>query len=120
MEKRIKIAYWITTGLLTFLMLMSAGMYFLNHEEVAKTFEALGFPTYVIYPLAIAKLLGLVAIWTRKSKTLIEWAYAGYLFNFLLAASAHINIGDGEAVPAMVAVVLLFGSYFTGRKLYAA
>lgn len=115
--KRDKIIYYVTTGLLSALMLMSAGMYFVKHPEVAKTFAKLGYPTYLIYPLAIAKLLGLVAIWTKLSRTLREWAYAGFFFDFLLAASAHIVAKDGQFAPAIVAIVLLLSSYVFGQRL---
>ena len=116
--KNYKTIHLISTGLLSVLMLLSAGMYFFNHAEVANTFSNLGFPNYIIYPLAIAKLLGLVAIWTKKSKALTEWAYAGFFFNFLLALSAHLVVRDGEFAPALVALVLLFISYFTYGKMY--
>ena len=43
-------------------------MYFFNHEEVAGMFTDFGYPTYIIYPYAIAKLLGLIAIWFIGSK----------------------------------------------------
>lgn len=108
-----RIAYLASTGLLTALMLMSAGMYFFNHEMVRETFINLGYPTYIIYPLAIAKILGLVAIWTKKSQWLKEWAYAGFFFDFVLALAAHISISDGAYMPAAAAIVLLFVSYFT-------
>ena len=116
-QKRDRLIYLISTGLLTALMLMSAGMYFFNHEMVAETFTKLGYPTHIIYPLAIAKLLGLVAIWTKKSNTLKEWAYAGFFFDFVLAATAHIHIQDGEFAPALVAIVLLITSYTFEKRL---
>ncbi len=119
MEKRNKIIYYSVTGLLSVMMLFSSVMYFINHDAVATVFSGLGFPTWIIYPLGIAKILGLVAIWTRKSDTLREWAYAGFCFDFLLAASAHINVGDGGAVPAIVALVLLFLSYYFGKKVFS-
>lgn len=112
-----KTIYWIATGLLTLMMLMSVGMYFFKHAEVSETFTKLGFPTYIIYPLAIAKLLGLVAIWTNKIKALKDWAYAGFFFNFILAIAAHIMIKDGEHMPAIVALVLLLVSYMYSKKL---
>ncbi len=59
-----KIIYWIATSLLTLLVLFSAGMYFFNHEEIIKAFEGLGYPTYIIYPLATLKLMGLVFLHT--------------------------------------------------------
>lgn len=116
-NKTRKMIYWIATGLLSALLLMSAGMYIFNNPMVSETFTKLGFPTYIIYPLALLKVLGLVAIWTNKSKTLKEWAYAGFFFNFLLAASAHINIGDGEAMGAFMAMALLFTSYIFGNRI---
>ena len=94
------------------MMLMSAGMYVFNNAEVSKEFTNLGFPLWIIYPLATAKILGLIAIWTRKSKILTQWAYAGFFFNFLLAGSAHIAIGDGKFPGAVLAIVLLLTSYY--------
>ncbi len=117
MEKRNKIIYLAATGLLSVLMLFSAGMYFFNNEMVQETFTKLGYPTYIIYPLAIAKILGLVAIWTKKSDTLKEWAYAGFFFDFVLAASAHISINDGEYAPSALAAVLLLVSYVFEKKV---
>ena len=118
MEKRNKIIYWIATGLLSALMLMSASMYIFNYEMVSQTFISLGFPVYVIYPLAIAKILGLVAILSKKSNFLKEWAYAGFFFDFVLALSAHWVANDGEFVPAFVAIVLLIISYRYDKKVF--
>ena len=86
-----KIVYYASTGLLSVFMLMSAGMYFFKHADIVEAFTALGYPVYLIYPLAIAKLLGLTAIWTRISPTLKSLAYAGFFYDFLLAGSAHLK-----------------------------
>lgn len=114
--KRNKIIFYIATGLLTALMLFSAGMYFFNHEEVAKMFTNFGYPTYIIYPYAIAKLLGLFAIWNPNFKAIKEWAYAGFFFAFVLAFFAHYMIGDGEQMGALMALVLLVVSYIFNKK----
>ncbi|MBT8395083.1 MAG: DoxX family protein [Bacteroidia bacterium] len=114
--KRNKIIFYITTGLLTALMLFSASMYFFNHEEVATMFKNFGYPTYIIYPYAIAKLLGLFAIWNPNFKTLKEWAYAGFFYAFILAFFAHFMIGDGEQIGAVVAMILLIVSYIFNKK----
>lgn len=115
--KATKITYYISTGLLTLLMLFSAGMYFFNHEEVATMFANFGYPTYIIYPYAIAKILGLVAIWFVSNKVIKEWAYAGFFFAFIFAFFAHIMIGDGEQMGAIFAFVLLITSYITYKKI---
>lgn len=116
-NKAIKLTYYISTGLLSLLALMSAGMYFFNNDEVSATFALLGFPTFIIYPLAIAKILGVVAIWVRKYKALKEWAYAGFFFDFLLAIGAHLSVSDGDQGGAIIALILLAISYFTQKKL---
>ncbi|MEM1124457.1 MAG: DoxX family protein [Bacteroidota bacterium] len=115
--KNFKWIYRISTGLLTLMMLLSAGMYIFNHAEVSQSFTKLGYPAYIVYPLAVAKILGLIAIWTDQSKSLKEWAYAGFFFDFVLAFFAHLMIGDGEFAPAIVATLLLFTSYFSWKKL---
>jgi DoxX-like family len=113
-----KIIYWISTALLCLMMFGSAGMYIFNHQEVAGIFTKLGFPTYIVYPLAVAKILGVLAILSKQSKLLKEWAYAGFFFDFLLAISAHINAGDGEYPLAVTALVLLLVSYFFDKKVF--
>lgn len=117
--KSIKITYWATTGLLSALMLFSAGMYFFNHTEVRAGYTKLGFPVYIIYPLAIAKILGLFVVWFKISKALTEWAYAGLFFTVALAFSAHISANDGEFAPALLGIVFVLGSYFSYKKLFS-
>ncbi len=115
--KRDKIIYYVATGLLTLLMLFSVGMYFFNHEEVAGMFTSFGYPTYIIYPLAVAKLVGLFALWNPNFKAIKEWAYAGFFFDFILAFFAHYMIGDGSQGGAIVAMVLLIVSYIYSKKI---
>lgn len=106
-----KIIYYISTGLLTVLLLFSAGMYFFNHDEIAGMFTNFGYPSYIIYPYAVAKILGLIAIWLVNNKTLKEWAYAGFFFAFILAFFAHVMVGDGEQMGVVIAMTLLIVSY---------
>lgn len=114
--KRNKIIFNIATGLLTVLMLFSVSMYFFDHDEVAKMFTNFGYPTYIIYPYAVAKLLGLIALWVPSFKAIKEWAYAGFFFAFILAFFAHYMIGDGEQMGAVMALVLLVVSYIFNKK----
>ncbi len=115
--KKIKIVYWVSTGLLTAFMLLSVSLYFFQHEMIQEAFISFGYPTYLIYPIAFAKLLGLVAVWTKKIRVLTEWAYAGFFFDFLLAFFAHVDIRDGEYAGPLVAITLLLVSYNYMKKL---
>lgn len=112
-----KLIFYIATGLMSIMMVLSAGMYVFNYAEVAPIFTSLGYPTYIIYPLAAAKMLGLIAIWSSYNKTLKEWAYAGFFFDFILALSAHLNVGDGEFAPSLAALVLWSVSYIFDKKV---
>ncbi len=114
---KIKITNLISTGILTLMMAGSAGMYIFKNEELSQTFESLGYPSYIVIPLAIAKILGLTAIWTNKSKSLKEWAYAGFFFDFILAFFAHFMVGDGEHMAALAATLILFVSYWSYKKM---
>jgi len=115
--KRDKIIYYAATGLLTLLMLFSVSMYFFKHDNVSQMFTNFGYPTYIIYPYAVAKLLGIFAIWNPNFKVIKEWAYAGFFFAFILAFFAHFMIGDGEEMGALVAFILLMTSYIFNKKL---
>jgi len=114
--KRDKIIYYVATGLLTLLMLFSISMYLFKHDDVASMFIGFGYPTYIIYPYAIVKFLGLFAIWNPNFKAIKEWAYAGFFFAFVLAFFAHFMIGDGEQTGALVALILLVISYIYNKK----
>mgnify|MGYP000330187042 CR=1 FL=1 len=109
-----KIIYWISTGLITLLMLFSAGMYIFNYEMVSETFIKLGYPTYIIYPLAIAKILGLIAIWFIRSNSLKEWAYAGFFFAMSGATISHFAVGQPitEALPSIILLLVTIASWY--------
>ena len=115
--KRDKIIYGIATGLLTAVMLFSVSMYFFKHDAISLAFESFGYPTYLIYPYATAKLFGLVAIWTPSFKILKEWAYAGFFYAFILAFFAHYMVGDGQQGTAVVALIALSTSYIFYKRI---
>ncbi len=110
-----RIGYFVATGVLTAIMIFSVQMYLRNPDVVAGYFENLNYPGYLVYPLAIAKILGLVAIWWNFSKPLKEWAYAGFFFDIILAFTAHMVAKDGEFMFALIAFVALVTSYALGK-----
>jgi hypothetical protein len=111
-----KIIYYVATVLLTAIMLFSVSMYFFKHDMIKGAFQSFGYPTYIIYPYAVAKLLGLVALWMPGYNTLKEWAYAGFFYAFVLAFFAHYMVGDGQQATAVVALIALAVSYIFYKK----
>ena len=114
--KRDRIIYFVATGLLTLLMSFSVYMYLFDHETVKSMFASFGYPTYIIYPYAIAKILGVVTLWQSKYTTIKECAYAGFFFAFILSFFAHFMIGDGEQMGAVIAMILLLLSYIFYKR----
>ncbi|WP_179338528.1 DoxX family protein [Winogradskyella ludwigii] len=115
--KKNKIIYYVATGLLTLILLFSVNMYFFKHDMVAKMFTGFGYPAYIIYPYAIAKILALIVLWSPGLKTLKEWAYSGLFFAFILAFFAHYMIGDGGQMAVVIAFTSLIISYIFYKKI---
>lgn len=113
-----KIAYWIATGLLCAMMLLSAALEIFTFAASQQFVVSLGFPPFIAYVLPVTKILGVIAILSKKSPTLKEWAYAGFFFDFVLAALAHYFANVPSPLPALVALILLMISYFLDRKVY--
>lgn len=111
----IKIAYWITTVLTVAIFAFSAQMYFRNQAMVEGFFTHLGFPTWLVIPLAMAKILGIVAILVRKPRVLMEWAYAGFFFDATLATAAHYMAGDGFGASVFALIVTVASRVLVGR-----
>lgn len=99
------------------MMFLSAGIYIFNNAFVTNAFIRLGFPTYLIYPIAFVKVAGIATILFGKNKIIREWTYAGFFYLFLLALIAHIIVADGQFGGALVALLSVTISYFTRKKL---
>ena len=108
-----KWTYWVSTLLLAAMYISGAVFYLTNIPAAQQGYLSLGYPAYLVPILAPLKLLGAVAILSRLNVALSDLAYAGMFYHLLLAASAHINAGDGQFVPAVVGLLLLLISFFT-------
>lgn len=122
--------YYLTTVLVSLMALGGASQYLMMSERIVVAFSsemsgghnAIGFPGWLILPMGILKVLGVVALWVPViPKWLREWAYAGFFFNFLLAIGAHvfnpINPNDSDWPGAFVALVLIsLSRFFLYRK----
>lgn len=115
-----KIIYWIATAIMCFVFLFSARMYLANYDMVCGYFKAFGFPTWLIYPMAFAKIAAVVAIVSNLSKFLKELAYAGFLFNALLAFSAHMVAKDGGYLMALIALIAVIISWIMDKQIRKA
>ncbi len=113
-----KIIYWSATGLLSGLLLMSAGMYVFKNEMINQAFTGFGYPTYLIYPLVVLKVTAVIVLLTQKQNFIKNLAYAGLFFEFILAFFAHIMTKDGEQITSVIAMLLLVCSYIYSSKVF--
>jgi uncharacterized membrane protein YphA (DoxX/SURF4 family) len=117
-KKTINIIYWISTGLILAMMLFSAVSSFIDNPEGAKMMAAIGYRPYVLHLLAVAKVLGVIAILTPGFPRLKEWAYAGFMFD--LIGASYSFYASGFAIKdwafMLVLITILLCSYIFYHK----
>ena len=122
--KRTKILYWVFTGLLGALMLMSSIPDIISSPEAVEIVtHHLGYPAYFIPFIGVAKLLGVIAILAPGFPRLKEWAYAGFVFDLTAAVYSSIRVGDpvSQWAPIIIGFVIIALSYiFYHKKQKAA
>ncbi len=117
--KKYKIAFWVTTAaLFIFEGVLPA---FTSHSPMAvEGITHLGYPYYFITMLTVFKVLGaLVLIIPKVPARVKEWAYAGFMIDFL-CAFISIAVVDGfirALVMPLIAIVLLVISYVSFHKM---
>jgi uncharacterized membrane protein len=115
MEKRNKIIYWITTGLLSFGMLASGLQQLFHTKAMVDIIAPLGYPLYFLYIIGVWKILAVIVILIPRFKLVKEWAYAGLFFVMTGALISHLAIGGGvkEIIgPFMQTVFIILSWYF--------
>jgi uncharacterized membrane protein YphA (DoxX/SURF4 family) len=116
--KKIKITYWITTGIVGLMMTYSAYAY-LTNDTAKQGFHHLGYPDYFRIELAICKLIGVILLIAPIAARFKEWAYAAFTIVFISAFIAHTASGDPVANRMMpvIFMAILITSYITYHKL---
>lgn len=117
---KLKIAYWVVTGLFGAMMAMSGFMAVSANPQAVEGFRHLGYPDYFRTLLGISKLLGVAALLVPVvPRTLREWAYAGFTINLISAAVSHGASGDpvGNVVSPLVVLGVLLTSHQLWRRV---
>src|SRR5690606_32709919 len=115
--KKLKIAYYVSTGLVSMALAFSCSMY-LTVPEIKQAFEHLGFPDYFRVELGIAKGLAAIALWIPKP-FIKQIAYIGLGINLISAVIAHISVGDaiGDTLSPVFLLLLVLTSFYFNYKL---
>ena len=107
--KKIKISHWVFTALFASIMLGSAIPDILVQPIAVQGFRELGYPTYLLPFIGIAKLLGVVAILVPGFPRVKEWAYAGLIIDLTGATYSIISSGESASAWGFMALPLMLG-----------
>lgn len=117
---KLKVSYWVVTGLFGAMMVMSGIMYLSGAPQAIEGVKHLGYPDYFRTLLGISKLLGVAALLVPVvPRTLREWAYAGFTINLISAAVSHSASGDpvGNVISPLVVLAVLLTSHQLWRRV---
>jgi hypothetical protein len=121
--KKTNIFYWVFTGLFAFLMLGSSIPDIISSPIAVQGMHVeLGYPTFFIPFIGVAKFLGVVAILVPGFHRLKEWAYAGLFFDLIGATYSILAIGKPDWMFMVLPLGLATASYVfyhRRRKLQA-
>jgi len=116
-----KIIFWTAT-LIIFLFegVMPA---LTSQTDLAKEgIRHLGYPEYFGNALVVFKILGVIALVVPQvPKRLKEWAYAGFVFDFIFASISHYAVDgfDFQTVFPLFILGILMVSYVYYHKINA-
>jgi hypothetical protein len=115
-----RIAYWIVTVLMAAFMLAASVPDVLMVDGAMEMFRHLGYPSYFVPFIGVAKILGVVAVLAPGFRRLKEWAYAGLAFDLIGAFYSHIALGDQLMfwILPLIALTLVLSSYFLYHAVY--
>ncbi|HEX8547259.1 MAG TPA: DoxX family protein [Cytophagaceae bacterium] len=117
--KKTNILYWTFTGLFAFFMVGSAIPDILIMDLAVKGMHVdLGYPTYFIPFIGVAKLLGGIAILIPGYPRIKEWAYAGLIFDLIGAIYSVKAIGapTSDWLPILLPLTIGVLSYLYYHK----
>lgn len=119
--KKNKIIFWTATIIIALWeAVMPLSTWICAPEYMTFGTKALNYPDYFAYAVAIAKILGVIAITYPKTPTkLKEWAYAGLSFVLIFAFISHACVDGNIAYMIMPLAFLgiLMVSYTYNQKI---
>lgn len=114
--KKDKILFWIPTIII--FLFEGVLVALTSHSEMSVAgITGLGYPVYFVTILAVFKILGCLALVIPQVPARVkEWAYAGFMIDFIVALISIIVVGGltiGVLMPiAFIALLILSYVYY--------
>ncbi len=94
--------YLVALGVFTALFGGSIIFGLIDLDASRAEFSHLGFPYWSFFALTLGKGLGLAAVLSNRWQTLKHFAFAGFMFDLILALGAHLAQPEIKAIlPAL-------------------
>jgi hypothetical protein len=118
--KKTKLIYWIITVLFAGFMIFSSISNVTMAKEAVDFMKQLGYPTYFIPFIGVAKILGSIAILVPGYYRIKEWAYAGLFFDLVGATYSLISVFGLSSGLLFMAFAITLGavSYWLYHQVY--
>jgi uncharacterized membrane protein YphA (DoxX/SURF4 family) len=115
--RKIKIIYWISTGIISLWEL--TGAFFMNSQAAIDGMHHLQLPDWFRWELSIAHLIGAILLIIPVNKRIKEWVYVAFGIDFISAFIAYLSVDGitGNAFSPLVALCVLIVSYIYYHKL---
>lgn len=117
--KKVRIIYRIGIILLSLIFFTSGFFEITGNPIVWQQTINLGYPPYFIVLLGIAKISGVIVLLIPgKLNWLKEWVFVGLFYDVIFAfASNYATAHFSDAVPAVIAFILILATYTAFRKI---
>jgi DoxX-like family len=110
--------YLIAMGLFSALFLGSAIFGLLDIDASYAEWRHLGYPLWTFYALTIAKVVGIAAILSNRSTRLKQFAFAGFLYDLLLALGSHIAQPEVKLILPLSCLGIWGFAYFMDSRVF--
>ena len=109
--KKIKIIYWISTGLFSAFILITAIPYLTSGKDVIQLLHyQLGYPDYIIPFVGTAKIIGSIILVLPGLVRIKEWAYVGLMLDLTGALYSLLMIGEGIQAVIGMGIPIIVGA----------
>jgi hypothetical protein len=117
-----KTIHWILLAVFSLFFLFDGIGSILRQPSGVELFAKLGYPAYMLTIIGIAKVIGVLSLLQRKFPALREWAYAGFIIDFIGASAsfAFVTHKAGDIAFPLVLGLLLMYIRSLDRKLQKA
>lgn len=115
-SKKLRIAGWVMSGLVTLLLIASSVGKFSDWEGKEETFGQLGYSIEVMNKIGVVELTLAILLVLPRTGFLAAILLTGYLGG---ATATHVRVGEPFFIPILIGVFMWFGVAFRKPQIFS-